>query len=98
MSNPLTNAKRKITSLKILALTQVQSQEVIEKFMRKRKSKQERAEKNKKALECAFILLEEPNKNKLTEIVELLEHLNAQEEKNVINLIVKTDFIFLEKD
>lgn len=48
---------------------QVQFQKIIEKFIRKRKSKQkERLEKDKISLEC-FTLSEEANKNKLTEIV-----------------------------
>jgi len=63
-------------SSKILASTQVQSQEMIEKFMRKRKSKhkEEKSNDNMKDIshEC-FILSEEPKKNRLTEITELLK-------------------------
>jgi len=79
-------------SSKILASTQVQSQEVIEKFMRKRKSKRKEKESNNNmkdiSHEC-FILSEESKKDRLTEITELLrlEHLNTQEKKNVINFI-----------
>ncbi|KYN29284.1 hypothetical protein ALC57_01287 [Trachymyrmex cornetzi] len=86
------NSKANKPSSKILASTQAQSQEIIEKFMRKRKSK--RKEKTEEELsnditrEC-FALSEKPNKNRLTEIVELLrlEHLNTQEKGNIINLI-----------
>jgi len=80
--------KKNNLSSKILASIQIQSQEIIEKFMRKCKSKQkEKAENDKISLE-RFTLSEKPNKNKLIEIVELLplEYLNAQE-KSVINLI-----------
>jgi len=87
--SPYNCKKKNNPSSKILASTRIQSQEVIEKFMRKRKSKREtKTEKDNVPLEC-FILSEEPNMNRLTGIVKLLrlEHLNAQEEQNVINLI-----------
>jgi len=59
--------------------------------MRKRKSKRKKKESNDMkdiSHEC-FILSEEPKKNRLTEITELLrlEHLNTQDRKSVINLI-----------
>ncbi|KYN43243.1 hypothetical protein ALC56_02305 [Trachymyrmex septentrionalis] len=89
IKSPYNCKKKNNPSSKILASTRVQSQEIIEKFIRKRKSKREkRADKDNVPLEC-FTLSEEPNKNRLTGIVKLLrlEHLNAQEEQSVINLI-----------
>ena len=84
------------SSSKILASTQVQFQEIIEKFIHKRKSKQkETADKDNIPLKC-FTLSEEPNKNRFTEIVKLLclKYLNAQEEKRVINLIFNSQARF----
>jgi len=84
--------KKNKPSSKILASTQIQSQEMIEKFMRKRKSKrkEEKLNNNVKSIshEC-FILSEEPKKDRLSEITELLrlEHLDTQEKRSVINLI-----------
>jgi len=84
--------KKNKPSSRILASTQVQSQEIIEKFMRKRKLKRKKEELNdnmKDILHKCFILSEEPKKDRLTEITKLLklEHLDTQEKKNVINLI-----------
>jgi len=97
--------KKSKPSSKTLASTQAQSQEMIEKFMRKRKSKhkEEKLNNNVKntSHEC-FILSEEPKKDRLSEITELLrlEHLDTQEKRSVINLISESqiDFISLEKN
>jgi len=86
------STKRKINCLlKFSHSRKIQSQEIIEKFMRKRKSKRKEEESNDMkdiSHEC-FILSEEPKKIRLTEITELLrlEHLDTQEKKSVINLI-----------
>jgi len=59
--------KKNKPSSKILASTQVQSQEIIEKFMRKRKSKRKEEESNDNmkniSHEC-FMLFEEPKKDR----------------------------------
>jgi len=89
--------KKNKPSSKILASAQIQSQEMIEKFMRKRKSKQTGKSKETGqemqdiavfSHEC-LVVSEEPKKNKFTEIVGLLclKHLNTQERESVIALI-----------
>jgi len=80
---------KKEPSSRILASTQIQSQEMIERFMRKRKSKRKKEDNMKDISHECFILSEEPKKDKLTEITELLrlEHLDIQEKESVINLI-----------
>jgi len=77
---------------KILASTQVQSQEMIEKFVRKYKSKRKEEKSNnnmKDILHECLLLSEESERDRLTEITELLrlEYLDTQEKENVINLI-----------
>jgi len=71
---------------------QVQSQEIIKKFLRKRKIKRKEEESNDNMKDIShkcFILSEEPKKDRLMEITELLriEHLDTQEKKSVINFI-----------
>jgi len=97
--------KKNKSSSKIFASTQVQSQEMIEKFMRKHKSRRKREKSNdntKDILHDCLLLFEEPKRDKLTEITELLrlEHLNTQEKKSVINLYltVRIDSIFLGRN
>jgi len=63
--------KKNKPSSKILASTQVQSQEIIEKFMRKRKSKRKEEESNDNMKDIShefFILSEESKKDRLMEI------------------------------
>ena len=84
------NSKGNKPSSKILASTQNQSQEMIDKFMRKRKSKykkkteQERRNEPTKNIprEC-LVVSEKIGKDRLTEITELLrlEHLSFQEKQ-----------------
>jgi len=74
-----------------MASTQAQSREMLDKFMRKRKSKhkeeEERTPPNKiigNTLHECFALTGEPKRSRFVEIIELLrlEHLDTQEKKS----------------
>jgi len=89
------NSKKNKPSSKILASTQNQSQEMIDKFMRKCKSKHKEAteqEPRNKSTESisrkCLVVSEEIRKDRLTEITGLLrlEHLSYQEKISITKL------------
>ncbi|KMQ85713.1 hypothetical protein RF55_15566, partial [Lasius niger] len=86
---------RSIPSSKISTSSLNKSQEIIDKFLRKRKSKNKEKQRIDVAnfdLHNCLVVSEETKENRFTKIMELLrlEHLNKKEQENIIKLITNS--------